>query len=101
LLRSLTWKFEGKVLFLEKQPIMEQILSINEHPYWEANPKQRKVLEARINELLAAGNIYEDGEILTLNLLGSEVKLRAHVQTTESRVSGDAYNILDLELIGA
>lgn len=78
---------------------MEQIISINEHPYWLTHPERKAVLEARINELLAAGNIYQDGEILTFNLLGSTVKLQAHVQTAESRVSGDTYNLLDLELI--
>lgn len=80
---------------------MEQILSINEHPYWETHPDKKEALEARMNELLAAGNIYQDGEKLQLNLLGDLLEFRMHVQTAESRVSGDVYHILDLELVPA
>jgi len=78
---------------------MEQILSINEHPYWDTYPDQKEALVARMNELLAAGNIYQGGDILELDLLGTPVKLRTHVQIAESRVSGDAYHMLDLELL--
>ncbi|SEA27324.1 hypothetical protein SAMN05192529_11244 [Arachidicoccus rhizosphaerae] len=78
---------------------MEQIININKHPYWENHPDQMQALEARVNEHIAAGNIYEDGEQAEFNLLGHPVTLLIHVQTEESRVSGDIYNILDLELI--
>lgn len=78
---------------------MEQILSINEHPYWEAHPEQKEVLSARMSELLAAGNIYQNGDMLELELSGNPVRLLAHVQIAESRVSGDTYHLLDLELI--
>lgn len=78
---------------------MEQIININQHSYWEDHPDKMQALEARVNEHIAAGNIYEDGEQVTIDLLGDTVTLKVHVQTAESRVSGDIYNILDLELI--
>lgn len=82
-----------------KQLTMEQIININQHPYWESHPEQEAILEAKVNEHIAAGNIYQDGEILEIDLLGSPVTLKLHVQTAESRVSGDVYHILDIELI--
>jgi len=78
---------------------MEQIININAHPYWEAHPDKRQALEARVSEHIAAGNIYEDGEEVELDLLGDMITIKIHVTTAESRVSGDIYNILDLELI--
>ena len=84
---------------MAKQLTMEQIININQHPYWEDHPEQKNILEAKMSEHIAAGNIYEDGEILTIDLLGNLVKVKLHVQTAESRVSGDVYHILDIEFI--
>lgn len=80
--------------------IMEQILNINDHPYWVEHPEKKASLEAKINETLAAGTIFQDGEVLEYIIEdGARLQLLLHVQTAESRVSGDTYNMLDIELL--
>ena len=78
---------------------MKYQIIFNEHPYWEKDPDATEIIQSEIAESIEKEQpVFQEGDNFEKTINNQSYSFICHLTQQESFVSGENYQILDLEL---